>query len=221
MMVSQDLSRVNDGHDMREAEKRRLGDDLEPAYRPTAPGRLHLVQKFVNSWNHEFPAEWDRLGSPERARDWLVRWELLEPEVILTEAERLRLVSLREALHALANANREGAEIPKVLISVLDREGAAASRFRFDRVGEMRLEPVAPGVDGSIARLLTIVYHAQLAKTFVRLKGCRQCGWAFYDRSKNRSGNWCSMSICGNRTKNRAYRRRKSELGDDEDDLTD
>jgi predicted RNA-binding Zn ribbon-like protein len=42
------------------------------------------------------------------------------------------------------------------------------------------------------------------------LKGCRQCGYAFFDRSKNRSAAWCAMSICGNRTKNRAYRRRRS-----------
>jgi predicted RNA-binding Zn ribbon-like protein len=42
-----------------------------------------------------------------------------------------------------------------------------------------------------------------------RLKACRQCGWAFYDYSRNRSGSWCSMQLCGNRTKTRAYRRRQ------------
>ena len=41
------------------------------------------------------------------------------------------------------------------------------------------------------------------------MKGCRQCGYAFFDRSKNRSAAWCAMSICGNRTKNRAYYRRR------------
>jgi predicted RNA-binding Zn ribbon-like protein len=41
------------------------------------------------------------------------------------------------------------------------------------------------------------------------VKGCRQCGYAFFDRSKNRSAAWCAMSICGNRTKNRAYYRRR------------
>ena len=43
-----------------------------------------------------------------------------------------------------------------------------------------------------------------------RLKACRQCGYAFFDRSKNRSAAWCAMSICGNRTKNRTYRRRRA-----------
>ena len=32
------------------------------------------------------------------------------------------------------------------------------------------------------------------------------CRWAFLDTSKNRSRAWCSMSVCGNRTKTRAYR---------------
>jgi hypothetical protein len=42
------------------------------------------------------------------------------------------------------------------------------------------------------------------------VEGCRQCGYAFFDRSKNCSAVWCAMLICGNRTKNRAYRRRRS-----------
>ncbi len=37
------------------------------------------------------------------------------------------------------------------------------------------------------------------------------CQWAFYDRSKNRSGRWCSMQVCGNRTKTRAYRARQRD----------
>ncbi len=45
--------------------------------------------------------------------------------------------------------------------------------------------------------------------TWSRLKACRQCEWAFYDWSKNRSGRWCAMSVCGNRTKVRAYRARR------------
>jgi CGNR zinc finger len=52
--------------------------------------------------------------------------------------------------------------------------------------------------------------NSALTGQWRRLKGCRQCGYAVFDRSKNRSAAWCAMSICGNRTKNRAYRRRRS-----------
>jgi predicted RNA-binding Zn ribbon-like protein len=45
--------------------------------------------------------------------------------------------------------------------------------------------------------------------TWERLKACRNCRWSFYDYSPNRSGTWCSMQLCGNRRKTRAYRKRK------------
>jgi predicted RNA-binding Zn ribbon-like protein len=36
------------------------------------------------------------------------------------------------------------------------------------------------------------------------------CHWLFYDRSRNRSAVWCQMAVCGNRTKTKAYRARRS-----------
>ncbi len=45
-----------------------------------------------------------------------------------------------------------------------------------------------------------------------RMKICRNCGWLFIDRSKNKSRAWCDMAVCGNRAKaNRHYRRKKKE----------
>ena len=37
--------------------------------------------------------------------------------------------------------------------------------------------------------------------TWGRLKACAEdgCRWAFYDASRNQSGRWCSMAVCGNR----------------------
>lgn len=46
-----------------------------------------------------------------------------------------------------------------------------------------------------------------------RMKICRNCGWLFIDRSKNRSRAWCDMAVCGNRAKaSRHYRRKKEEM---------
>jgi predicted RNA-binding Zn ribbon-like protein len=47
--------------------------------------------------------------------------------------------------------------------------------------------------------------------TWSRMKACRNdtCHWAFYDASRNRSGKWCSMAICGNRAKVANYRERQ------------
>ena len=72
------------------------------------------------------------------------------------------------------------------------------------------LVPAERGVDGAVAALLVILHEAQLRGQWPRLKSCRECTYVFFDRSNNRSAAWCSMSICGNRTKNRAYRRRRA-----------
>lgn len=37
------------------------------------------------------------------------------------------------------------------------------------------------------------------------------CRWAFYDTSRNRSRQWCSMEVCGNRAKARAHRQRSTQ----------
>lgn len=43
-----------------------------------------------------------------------------------------------------------------------------------------------------------------------RIKICPadDCRWAFFDRSRNHSRTWCSMRVCGNREKARAWRER-------------
>ena len=48
--------------------------------------------------------------------------------------------------------------------------------------------------------------------TWVRLKACpgRDCGWVFYDHSRNQSARWCSMKVCGDREKARAYYQRRT-----------
>jgi hypothetical protein len=45
-----------------------------------------------------------------------------------------------------------------------------------------------------------------------RIKICPadDCRWAFYDTSRNRSRQWCSMQVCGNRAKARAHRQRSA-----------
>jgi predicted RNA-binding Zn ribbon-like protein len=193
------------GHD-----KRRVGEQVEPGGRPKAPGRLELLQRFINSYNHEFPRAWDRLGTPEKAHAWLQQKRLVGPEARISAADAARLCELREAIRALTIANQTGR--PDAAAAGIVRRASRTARLRVgvDDAGRTVLEPDRPTVDGAIATLLGILHEAQLSGQWRRLKGCRQCGYAFFDRSKNRSAAWCAMSICGNRTKNRAYRRRRS-----------
>ena len=197
--------------------KRQIGEQIEPGGRPKAPGRLALLQQFLNTWNHELPVDWDRLGTAQNAQAWLRQKDLVaqRAQVSAVEAEDLR--GLREAIRALAVANTVG---KRDLPSEQTVRAAAAAAPLIVTVGDdgrTALRAHDPGgTNGTLATLLGILHEAQLTGTWVRLKGCRRCGYVFYDRSKNRAATWCSMSICGNRTKNRAhYRRHRPRLPGD------
>jgi predicted RNA-binding Zn ribbon-like protein len=169
-----------------------------------APGRLALVERFVNTVDHEHGRE--MLSSPERLRDVLE----LGRGVRIDPADLRRALDVREALRSLALANNGGTADPRAA-AVLE-EAAERGRLviRFD-AGEARLEPASRSVDGALADLVGIVHTAMADGTWSRLKACRRdvCHWLFYDRSRNRSAVWCQMAVCGNRVKTKAYRERR------------
>ena len=194
---------------MDEREKRQVGEQIEPGGRPKAPGRLELLQRFINSHNHDLPGDWDRLGTQQKAQAWLRQKGLVEPDVRISAADAARLRKLREAIRSLAVANAEGRRDAASADIVRKASRTARLNVAIDDAGRTILEADQPGANGAVATLLGILHEAQVTDVWPRLKGCRQCGYAFFDRSKNRSAAWCAMSICGNRTKNRAYYRRR------------
>jgi predicted RNA-binding Zn ribbon-like protein len=172
-----------------------------------APGRLKLVQDFLNTVDLEGGT--DDLADAPTATRWLRDHDLLGGRERLDEPARHRLVAVREALRDLAGANA-GEAVPEASVTVLNRVSTSTPlvvRVR-DTAEAAELVPDRKGVDGAIAALLAIVYTAQVDGTWVRFKTCREdvCRWAFYDATKNRSGTWCDMAVCGNRAKARAYR---------------
>jgi predicted RNA-binding Zn ribbon-like protein len=198
---------------MDERDKRRIGEQLEPGGRPKAPGRLELLQRFINTHNHDFPDDWDRLGTPEKAAKWLRQKGLVSQRDRVSEADAARLRQLREAIRALAVANQGGRPAGDAAQVIRANSAVAQIHVALDDSGRSALEPTARGVNGAVATLLGILHEAQVAGLWSRLKGCRNCEYAFFDRSKNRSAAWCDMSICGNRTKNRLYYRRRRSTG--------
>ena len=83
---------------------------------------------------------------------------------------------------------------------------------RFQDGGSVQITPRAAGYPGILAQLLVPVAYASLDGSWKRVKACNadDCLEAFYDHSRNRSGRWCDMAVCGNRTKVRAYRTKRS-----------
>ncbi|HSL97229.1 MAG TPA: CGNR zinc finger domain-containing protein [Candidatus Deferrimicrobiaceae bacterium] len=178
------------------------------ARRSPAPGGLELVRAFINSLDIEDGT--DDLGTPASAVAWL-RGSGLATHGIVSEADRRRLVEVREALRELLAAREAG----EPAAAAQRRLGRAARQspltVAFNRDGRAELVPAGAGTDAVIARLLGEVTAATTAGSWDRLKVCRNdaCRWAFYDASKNHSGVWCSMAVCGNRFKGRTFRDRR------------
>ena len=172
-----------------------------------APGDLEAVRAFVNTVDLEDGAE--ELSDPPALVRWLADHGLIEPGTEATEADVRNAIAVREALRRQLLANN-GADVDAASVDTL-RAAARRARIGLDfRADGTHLEPQAGGVDGALGRLLGRVHAAQHDGTWARLKACpwHTCHYAFYDHTKNRSGVWCTMEVCGNRAKAKAYRER-------------
>jgi predicted RNA-binding Zn ribbon-like protein len=178
------------------------------------PHSLSLVIDFVNTWDADDPI--DQLATTDGLANWLAEHDLgpaSEPDRDageLSERERRQAVGLREALRALM-LSHNGAEAPPEASEELERVAARGQlAVRFGDDGLARIEPRSSGFAGALASLLVPVAEATADGSWQRVKACRapECHWAFYDQSRNRSGVWCDMAVCGNRHKVRAYRSR-------------
>jgi len=163
---------------------------------------LQLLCDFVNTLDRESGT--DELADAQGLGGWLRGRGLWGARPDEREAAAAR--ELREAPRELMRANN-GEEVDAAgAAATLD---AAARRARvsvgFDS-GSIRL--VAP--DGGVGEVLVAAGTAMADGSWPRLKACRSetCRWAFVDSARNRSRQWCSMSVCGNREKARTFRRR-------------
>ena len=172
-----------------------------------APGELELVREFVNTLDVEDDV--DVFATPAGLAGWLGDHGL-DPGGRIGARDLERAVTAREGLRALLLANN-GEPLDPATAQRLN-EAASASRLavRFGAEGESQLEPAGAGVDRALGAIYGIVFRSMAEGTWERLKACRAdaCQWGFYDNSKNRSGTWCSMKVCGNREKARSFRER-------------
>jgi predicted RNA-binding Zn ribbon-like protein len=180
----------------------------QPGGREPAPGALALVQGLVNTVDREHGP--DLLDDADGLAEWLAHRELQDGAVSQTDLEHAK--ELREALRGLLLANTGAPEPPdaRVVLEAAARRAHLAARLPATGAA---LTPLAPGVDGALGQVVAAALVAMWDGTWPRLKACQRdaCHWAFYDRSPNASATWCAMSICGSRTKARAYyQRRKS-----------
>ncbi len=187
------------------------------------PGEL--VRDFVNTLDVDTGQ--DELTSPAALAAWL-REHGLEtvPSAMLaawlrehglatvpsaTEADLRAAVALREGLRAALRAHHAGAD--GIAPAGLDELMADYPLQVSLRTGTPELQPAGSGVEAGLGRIVAAVAESYADGSWPRLKVCAEgtCQWAFLDTSRNQSRSWCSMSVCGNRAKTKAYRTRHKQ----------
>jgi predicted RNA-binding Zn ribbon-like protein len=180
--------------------------DQEEASPSAAPGKLELVRAFVNTLDVE--AGTDQLRTPGEAQAWLVErgHRCSRPP---SGSDLRGLLEFREALRDAASerGTPAGAAALGVLDGIAERHPVTVR----PSAGPLPFAAAGSGVDGFVERLLGILAAATIDGTWERLKACEndRCRWLFYDHSRNRSRTWCSMDVCGARSKMRTYRARR------------
>lgn len=172
------------------------------------PTSLELVRAFANTVDVEHGE--DELERPGGAWAWLVSHDLLNPSSPpLTRDEADLVVATRDGIRSLIGATHDPELDPRWSAGLERAVEVSGVRPVFAPNG-VTIVPSADGAAGAVGRLLGHVHDAMTDGSWDRLKLCANdaCRWAFHDRSRNRSGRWCDMAVCGNRAKVRAYRER-------------
>jgi predicted RNA-binding Zn ribbon-like protein len=180
---------------------------FDPDENKPAPMPLLLVQAFVNTRDYE--EDRDLLADRDEARTWLTSAGLLPDGFELSAAELESVRRVRDGIRSLVEGGdhlaplRELAETHQARL-VVQKDGALT-------LEASRREDLGDGM----FELLLIIRGAQEDGTWARLRACANptCRWVFYDRSRNRQGQWCEMAVCGNRLKNRSLRERARRAG--------
>lgn len=184
--------------------KRKKGRrDVQPA-----PGDLAVVHALLDTFDRRTGR--DELKSPRALASWLAGHGLLAAGVELDAGDLERVRRIRQGWRSLLAGSGDEDELLRTLN---EATGPAAFRAWHRAGGVIRFEPQAGGLDGALARLVSIVSRAQADATWELLKVCASpaCRRVFYDRSTNHSGKWC-RTRCGNRISSREAKRRERLL---------
>jgi hypothetical protein len=180
-------------------------DDTSPA-----PSDLEALRSFLSLHDH-LPGDTESLPpSTDSLRWWLSANGFLDRDDAVRDRDLRWALEVREALVAKV---RESMGEPRDGRSTDALNRAAARAGLRPCFGCEERRPIhvdAEGVEGAVGRLLGAAFLAELDGRWERFRVCGDptCSAVFYDRSRNRSGKWCSMSTCGNRNKVRAFRER-------------
>ncbi len=178
---------------------------------------------FVNTVHDRFAAEpEDYLTDVHRYLVWANRAGLLTPEELasLRRMEHRREVlgevrRFREQLHAVLIAQIGRTRPPSSAVEALGlwiRRAWSDLQFDIDAPTRLSWRKSALDTRLPLKRVALCALDLLRGGEVERLKCCAaadQCGWIFYDETKNNGRRWCAMNTCGAAAKMRAYRDRR------------
>jgi predicted RNA-binding Zn ribbon-like protein len=183
-------------------------EPAEPGGRAPAPEPLRLVQLFINS--EDLEGGTDALATTDSLGSWLREHHLLERKARLSTTDLERVHAFRSLLRSLSLANNGHLVDSSVLADLNVHLRSTPMIARFRTPSDFDLEGTGSVIDQVLGRLVAIVIEEVIRGRWFRLKACARdvCRWVFFDHSRSRTGTWCTMAICGSRTKVNAYYRR-------------
>lgn len=169
------------------------------------PEELAHLLDFCNTIDVEAGSE--LLRSARALVGFLAERQLVSASARATSVDLELALDLRAAVRSALAGRRDGREDAVAL----DRLAARLPLRATAGGGQRPLVPMEGGLAGGLASLLADVATGRITGSWDRLKMCSEqtCSWVFHDASRNRSRRWCSMEVCGNRAKTRAYRERR------------
>lgn len=198
---------------------------------PSHAGALALVGgdlalDFVNTCSARgLPVFREHLQRPEHVAQWAEHAKVLPPNDALWLADAVQAdaplgdrllqqaLAQRDDIHAIAAeiaAGRRASPAPverlaRVHASALARATLTPLGKNFGWTWPARDAPIEAVLGPVSLSALALLQQADLG----RVKQCpgENCGWLFFDATKNGSRRWCEMEVCGNRAKQKRFAR--------------
>ena len=158
--------------------------------------------------------EWSKQGKLISDDEAIVIFTKAKKNILESEKVFRRVLRLRKSVYDIFRSVISGEEIFDKDLTVFNRElSLAMSKAEiFCREGELIWDWKNDGIERILFLITRIAAQLLTSSDLEKLKCCsgENCGWLYYDTSKNKRRQWCDMRDCGNLAKARRFRVKKA-----------
>jgi predicted RNA-binding Zn ribbon-like protein len=158
--------------------------------------------------------EWSKQGKLISDDEAIVIFTKAKKNILESEKVFRRVLRLRKSVYDIFRSVISGEEISDKDLTVFNRELSLAmskAEILFHE-GELIWDWKNDGIERILFLITRIAAQLLTSSDLEKLKCCsgENCGWLFYDTSKNKRRQWCDMRDCGNLAKARRFRVKKA-----------